>query len=233
MFDPKVGILYFVVRSSNFVSILCEVKMSQEISRSARLRHLVLENPEIGIEDVNQTFADRYDDKKAFRKQQLYQAKSDVRRRLGIEDFSELPKYNGKFNITGFLRKFFSDVPKEEAISQCEWYGLSISHALHHTAFKSKETETETETAEAPEWLSPNMNKKSKKKPIRKNPKKKSQKTQAPQLEMEDSKLVTYEQIESSLDDLLERANSLKDNGLIGTLKNARRHAGAKILSSK
>jgi len=196
-----------------------------EFSRSANIRRLVLENPELTLEQLRSLYRERFNETIPDKPHILYQEKSNVRKRLGLEELTSLPQHNGRFNISGFLRDFCASFDEHEAIDFSAYFGIEVSSALYRTAMKLVER-GDGPAVIKPTDFEPDANQhtgsrtRKKGKPGRKSAKSDIQ-----------TDSVTYETIEDSLDELIHRSSSLNPK-LVQTLKNARRQVGAIILEA-
>lgn len=193
-------------------------KSSQEITKSTFVRRLVLRNPNIALGEVGKLWNKAgMSSKDKPNQHDIYQAKSVIRKRYGINDFDQLPrKKSGEVNITGLMRLLRIKNPsisnKEcEEILQLD--GFSFSKAL---------------------W-SVMLNAEKKKSSIRSKSKKtarvssRAKRKASVETQRSDSRLID---VESKLDDLIDFAKSLNEGEVIRLLKEARRHASKSILTT-
>jgi len=198
----------------------------------AIVRRMILENPEMTFEELCSQYEGpgSIPDKKRI----LYQEKTSIRRKLKINE-ADLPRHHGRFNISGFIREFCSDMNYNETHRFCSYFGLDVSIGLYKIALQRVKSEPVDDNYD--EYFEPDANQNTgprARKKGRRGPKKGGSKQDSGEnvVESNDVVLPTYESIENSLDVLIQQAAEIKDSNLVKSLKNARRQAGASILGS-
>lgn len=189
---------------------------------SAVVRRMILENPEITFEEL----CLQYDGAGTIpgdRKRIIYQEKTSIRRKLKVKE-THLPRHHGRFNISGFIRDFCSNMNYNEAYRFCAYFGIEVSANLYKSALQT----TKIDDHNYDEYFEPDVNQDSGPRARKKGRSRKS----VVQQDSDNVTLPTYESIEDSLDSLIRQATEIKDSDLVKSLKNARRQAGASILGS-
>lgn len=195
-----------------------------EFSRAACIRRIIVENPEITLEDLRAKYKEEHGDTLPDQVHLLYQERANVRKKLGCVDLSSLPSHHGRFNLTGFVRDFCVGMTEDQARKFVEYFGFEMSYNIYRNAMKQAENGPSIMTFEPDANQNSGPRSRKKGKPGRK---KEGDKTVQPVLTVG-----TYESIESSLDTLIQQAQGLHDSPLAESLKNARRQVGASILGS-
>lgn len=193
------------------------------MSRSGWARSQVLQNPEITLEQLQKA----YDKTKFLKKdrptseQALHQARSQLRGRWETP-LEELPrKPNGELNVRGFFFLCFKKghTTHDASRKYMGADGIEVSKSSYdnaHADYIKEFGDVEESRAGTP----------GKRKYVRRGGKGKRSKRV-----VETTTFQEYERIESQLDGLMAKAEALKDGKLAAVLKQARRRAGAFIVS--
>lgn len=188
-------------------------KNHQEITKSTFVRRLVLRNPNITLDEVEKSWSKLgISTKDKPTQHDIYQAKSVIKKRYGINDIDQIPrKKSGEINITGlmrFLREKNPSITQKECEEILQLDGFSFSKALWSVMLNSDK-------------------KKSSIKP-KKNRSKAKIKSSA-EKKQTDYGLID---IETKLDELIDFAKNLNEGEVIRLLKEARRHTSKSILAT-
>ena len=196
-----------------------------EFSRAACIRRIIIENPEITLEELRAKYKEEYKETLPDKIHLLYQEKANVRKKLGCVDLSTLPTHHNRFNLTGFVRDFCVGMTEDDARKFVEYFGFELSSAVYRNGIRAAETQGPTTSFEPDANQNTGSRTRKKGTPGRK-------KADAVPLPTTPVVVSGYEAIESSLDTLIQQAQSLNDSSLAESLKNARRQVGASILGS-
>lgn len=193
------------------------------MSRSGWIRSQLLQNPEITLEQLQKA----YDKTKFLKKdrpmseQLLHQARSQLRGRWETP-LEELPrKPNGELSVSGFFFLCFKKghTTYDASRKYMGADGIEVSKSSYdnaHAAYIKEFGDVEEE---------PRAGTPGKRKYVRRGKGKRSKRV------VETTTFQEYEKIESQLDGLMAKAEALKDGKLAAVLKQARRQAGAFIVS--
>lgn len=197
-----------------------------KFSRAACIRRIIVENPEITLEELRAKYKEEHGETLPDQVHLLYQERANIRKKLGDIELNTLPTHHGRFNLTGFVRDFCVGMSQDKARKFVEYIGFELSYNIYRNGIKLAER-GDSPAVIRPTDFEPDANQDSGPRSRKKGkPGRKSQSSVSP------VSTVTYESIESSLDTLIQQAQSLHNSPLAESLKNARRQVGASILGS-
>lgn len=201
------------------------------VSRSAWIRRQFTKNPNVTLEQIQTAYTKtKYPQNQSITKQHWYQGRSQLMKRYGMEVWEDFPitARTKKPNASGFVRLYlatFEDpnsITEEEALGFLKVDGIKV----HGGAFRN--VRSKLKNGAAPVEAEPDANQDGPR--VGKPGKRKY--TRRKKDDPDDPTVVDqYEKIESQLDGLMAKAEALKDGKLVAVLKQARRRAGAFIVS--
>ena len=213
-------------------------KTEPELSRAGWIRQQVLQNPNITLEQLqeayNKTDYPKKDCPKV--KQVLYQANNQIRKRWGVDPADIPRKPNGEINLSAMVRLYIDNFGDQGTPADCVAYFATDGLELGSTIFsqiKSKNTKQAVKPEQTESEESPDANQETGPRagaPTKRRVKRRGGKRGKVVAEA-GSHLDKYQEIESKLDKLIAEAEEMKAWPLAADLKNARRRAGAGILS--
>jgi hypothetical protein len=187
---------------------------ADSLKRATLIRRFVLRNPNANLEDLQ-----KYWDKAGYpsasrpkKSQDLYLVRSVLKRKYGINSLDQIPlKKSGELNVTGLLRLVRKQKPKitERA---CRAFvaadGVEFSPALWSVMLKADGVRG-----------------------VRVTNKTRRAKAQVASVNVSSGSELL--EIESRLDDLIEKARVVNESEMVQLLKNARRHVSQSILNAR
>jgi hypothetical protein len=187
---------------------------ADSLKRATLIRRFVLRNPNANLEDLQ-----KYWDKAGYpsasrpkKSQDLYLVRSVLKRKYGINSLDQIPlKKSGELNVTGLLRLVRKQKPKitERA---CRAFvaadGVEFSSALWSVMLKADGVRG-----------------------VRVTNKTRRAKAQVASVNVSSGSELL--EIESRLDDLIEKARVVNESEMVQLLKNARRHVSQSILNAR
>jgi len=196
-------------------------------SRSSFIRKSLMKNSEVTLEELQREWMNQGNTEE-IKPTDVQQAKSIVRRHLGIKDLNEIPrKPNGDLNVTAVLRLVISKHSNEKLAKVKEWLksdGVNFSNGLWHSV-RSSENSKNIDGLD-----SPDENQDAGPRARRKNVKSSSNSVSKSPKASEKIDLI---QIESMLDEMINSAQEANYSKVAQALREARRHVASGILSSQ
>ena len=218
---------------SSASSVSIDSSDSSALKPSTFIRHFVLRNPKAKLEDIQNQWdkEGHLSSMRPNKSQSLYSAHNFIKRKYGIKSIDQIPfKKSGEINITGCLRlirKRNPNITEKACRALVANDGLFFSSALWSLMLKSEKHSNLRKLSEEV----PRDNKVIT--PIIKIGIRKMKNT------ISDSRITNHEvkgkkllEIESTLDDLIQKTREVNSGEVVKILKNARRYISQSIINS-
>lgn len=212
-----------------------------DFNRAGWVRSQLIRNPEITLEQLQREYdkgSSRPRNMRPNNVQIIYQGRTQVRKRWGL-DAADLPrKPDGKINVSALVRLYldmFPDHTASEAEPYFETDGIKLKpnqFASIRSTWKSKKGDNAVVKTEQPTG-SPDENQDAGPRARKRAPqgrRKGTGKKKREEMSSEEQRRERYEVLENSLDKLIAEAGDLRNPALAKVLKDARRRASAGVL---
>lgn len=206
-----------------------------ELTRAGWIRLQIMLKPDITLEQLQKSFDKTKFPKKERpkEKQVIYQANNQIRNRWGVEP-ADIPRKNdGKINMAAMVRLYIDrqgDSPESgKAIKFFAADGIELTPVAYSQA-RANYTKAVQASPDANQDAGPRAGAPEEPKTKRRTKKRRGGGRRKKVVE-EGSPLSKYQEIEARLDKLIADAESIKARQLVDDLRNARRRAGAGILT--